>query len=527
MKTNAHLSCHRFFAIFAVIGLISSTGWAAPAPVLQAYVKPSDTETNDQFGYSVAISGSTMIIGAPNECSNATGVNGNQTNKNGFQSGAAYVFVRSGSNWTQQAYLKASNTGVGDHFGQSVAIYGDTIIVGAPSEASNASGVNGNQANDNATNSGAAYIFVRSGTNWNQQAYLKASNTGAEDRFGDSVAISGDIVIVGATVEASGSHEVNGDQNDNTVPYAGAAYAFARSGTNWSQQGYLKGPSNDEFGGSVSVSGNTAVVGNLDSPVACVFVRSGTNWTREAVFVGLDPFGDDSFGKSVAVSGDTVVVGAPEESSGMEESGAAYVFVRSGTNWIQQAFLKASNAREYDGFGNSVAIVGDTVVVGASGQGYHDDALGSGAAYVFVRHGVNWSEQAFLKICYCEASSYDAVGYSVAVYGDTVVAGAPREDSDATGMNGNQSSEQGFNSGASYVFVGLGLGPQLAITPEADGHYLIRFNADPGSTNRLQRAPTVTGPWANLATSNAPPSGIIEYRDTPPSAQAFYRTISP
>ncbi len=524
MKTNAPRSCRRFLAIFTATALVSSVGWAAPAPIRQAYVKPSDTETNDQFGSSVAVSGNTMVIGAPNECSDARGVNGNQTNKNGFQSGAAYVFVRSGSNWTQQAYLKASNTGVGDHFGQSVAIFGDTMIVGAPSESSDATGVNGNQANDNATNSGAAYIFVRTGTNWSQQAYLKASNTGAEDRFGDSVAISGDIVIVGATVEASGSHEVNGDQNDNSVPYAGAAYVFARSGTNWSQQAYLKGPpSNYEFDGSVAVSGSTAVVGNLDSPVACVFVRSGTNWTREAVFVGLDPFGDEEFGYSVAVSGDTVVVGAPGE----DESGTAYVFVRSGTNWIQQAVLHDSNDRETDRFGNSVAIVGDTVVVGAPGQGYHDDALGSGAAYVFVRHGVNWSEQAFLKICYCEASSYDTVGHSVAISGDTVVVGAPREDSDATGMNGNESSEEGFNSGAAYVFAGLGLGPQLAIAPDVSSSYFIRFSAVPGSTNRLQRAPSVTGSWTTIATSNAPPSGLLEYRDTPPSGQAFYRTVQP
>src|SRR5437667_6205519 len=179
-------------------GTYSSQAQNATLIAQQAYIKasntggpsPGDTPADyggsfgDNFGWSVAISGDTMVIGAPGEDSNATGVNGNQTNNNARDSGAAYVFVRDGTNWVQQAYLKASNTGANDLFGWSVAISGDTMVIGAPLEDSNATGVNGNQTNNSATDSGAAYVFVRDGTNWVQEAYLKASNTGASDRFG-------------------------------------------------------------------------------------------------------------------------------------------------------------------------------------------------------------------------------------------------------------------------------------------------------------------------------------------------------
>src|SRR5262249_32981521 len=154
-----------------------------------------------QLGSSVTISGDTIVVGAPYEQSNATGINGDQSNNSAMQAGAAYVFVRSGTNWSQQAYLKASNTGPNDTFGFAVAIAGDTLVVGAPGESSNATGVNGNQSDNSAAYSGAAYVFVRSGTNWTQQAYLKASNTGALDFFGIAVALSGGTIVVGAEGE--------------------------------------------------------------------------------------------------------------------------------------------------------------------------------------------------------------------------------------------------------------------------------------------------------------------------------------
>jgi len=142
-----------------------------------AYLKASNTGAFDWFGWSVAVSGGTVVVGAKGEDSSATGVNGDQTNDLEENSGAAYVFTRSGATWSQQAYLKASNTGAGDNFGWSVAIDNDTIVVGAAYEDSNATGVNGPQDNNDDSTSGAAYVFTRSGTTWSQQAYLKASNS--------------------------------------------------------------------------------------------------------------------------------------------------------------------------------------------------------------------------------------------------------------------------------------------------------------------------------------------------------------
>jgi FG-GAP repeat len=196
----------------------------------------------------------------------------------------------------QQAYLKASNTGVGDFFGISVAVSASTVVVGAPYEDSNATGVDGDQADNSAPNAGAAYVFIRSGTTWSQQAYLKASNTERNDWFGWSVAVSASTVVVGATREDSNATGVDGDQADNSATDAGAAYVFVRggSGTTWSQQAYLK-------------ASNTEAM--------------------------------DYFGRSVAVSASTVVVGAPGEDSNAtgvngdqadnsaESAGAAYVFV--------------------------------------------------------------------------------------------------------------------------------------------------------------------------------------------------------
>ncbi|WP_206212380.1 FG-GAP repeat protein, partial [Wenzhouxiangella sp. XN79A] len=460
----------------------------------QAYLKASNTEAGDEFGFSVAVSGDTVVVGAPGEDSDATGVDGDQASNAADNAGAAYVFVRAGTGWSQQAYLKASNTGVVDRFGRSVAVSGDTVVVGAPGESSNATGVDGDQASNAATRAGAAYVFVRAGTGWSQQAYLKASNTGAEDEFGESVAVSGDTVVVGAFREDSSATGVDGDQASNAALEAGAAYVFVRAGTSWSQQAYLKASNTgagDRFGESVAVSGDTVVVGarNEDSDAtgvdgdqasnaapeagaAYVFVRAGTGWSQQAYLKASSTDAFDQFGFSVAISGDTVVVGAPDEDSdatGVDgdqasnaaiSAGAAYVFVRTGTGWSQQAYLKASNTDAGDRFGESVAVSGDTVVVGAlfedsdatgvDGDQASNAAPEAGAAYVFVRAGTGWSQQAYLKASNTDAG--DLFGESVAVSGDTVVVGAPGEDSDATGVDGDPASNAASFAGAAYVF---------------------------------------------------------------------------
>ncbi len=462
----------------------------------QAYLKASNTDAIDRFGWSIAISGDTIVVGAYFEDSSATGINGNQSDNSANDSGAAYVFVRNGSNWTQQAYLKASNSNAYDEFGSSVAISGDTIVVGAWKEASAAAGVNGNQSDNSASKAGAAYVFVRSGSNWIQQAYLKASNTNEGDRFGNSVAISGDTIIVGAYCESSNATGINGDQSDNSAYWAGAAYVFNRSGSNWSQQAYLKASNTDSidgFGMSVSISGNTIVIGayaessnavgvngnqsdNSASAAgaAYVFVRSDTTWSQQAYLKASNTDSGDAFGESVAISVDTIVVGAWHEDSNStgvngnqsdnnaQNAGAAYVFVRSGTAWTQQAYLKASNTDDYDGFGRPVAIYSDTIVVltcqedsnatGIDGNQYDNSASFAGAGYVFTREGATWTQQAYIKASNTDAG--DLFGWSAAISGNTIVIGASDEGSNSTGVNGDQYDNSASMAGAAYVFVG-------------------------------------------------------------------------
>ncbi len=477
----------------------------------QAYFKASQVNSGDHFGWSVAVSGDIVVVGAYQEDSSTTGVN-SSPNELATDAGAAYVFVRSGSTWSQQAYLKASQVNAGDKFGWSVAVSGDTVVVGAIYEDSSTTGVN-SSPNELATDAGAAYVFVRSGSTWSQQAYLKASQVTGYDQFGYSVAVSGDTVVVGAPNEDSSTTGINSTP-DELASYSGAAYVFERSGSSWNQQAYLKASqvnAGDFFGWSVAVSGNTVVVGAWfeDSSTtgvnstpnegasaagaAYVFVRSGSTWSQQAYLKASQVNGGDWFGNSVAVSGDTVVVGVPNEASSTmgvnstpnelaTDAGAAYVFVRSGSTWSQQAYLKASQVNAGDVFGWSVAVSGDTVVVGAiyedsSTTGVNstpnESAESAGAAYVFVRSSSTWSQQTYLKAS--QVNEFDEFGWSVAVSGNTVVVGARFEDSSTTGVNSTP-NELASEAGAAYIFTGLGPTPDIAVTQAA-------AVADAGSTD--------------------------------------------
>ncbi len=468
-------------------------------PIAQrAYLKASNIDSSDYFGSAVAVYGDTVVVGAPGEDSNSNGINGNQADETAPDSGAAYVFVRNGTAWTQQAYLKASNSLDADYFGSAVALSGDTLVVGAPFESSNARGVNGT-GNYHSSFSGAAYVFVRNGAVWTQQAYVKASNTGVDNYFGYSVALSGDTLVVGAFGEASNATGVNGNQADSSAPLSGAAYVFARIGNVWAQQAYLKASNSnalDYFGASVAVSGDTAVVAApyedsgatgvngsqadetaMDAGAAYVFVRTGTAWAQQAYLKASNTDPSDSFGFSVAVLGDTVAVGAAGESSGATgvngnqadngtpASGAAYVFARAGTVWNQQAYLKASNTGVSDSFGWSIAMGADTVVVGAVGEASNSPGVNgnqadnseanSGAAYVFARSGSAWSQLAYLKASNPAAGS--EFGWGVAAFGDTVVSGSPFESGGAA------------ESGACYFFDGVAACVSPAVTTQPVG----------------------------------------------------------
>ncbi|MHC4609522.1 MAG: MXAN_6577-like cysteine-rich protein, partial [Planctomycetota bacterium] len=359
----------------------------------------------------------------------------------------------------------------------------------APREASSATGVNGNQADNSAPDAGAAYVFFRSGTTWSQEAYLKASNTDAGDGFGgnpnntqvNSVAISGDTVIVGALLEASSSTGVNGNEADNSAPSSGAAYVFVGDGMgNWSQQAYLKASNTDAadvFGYSVAVSGDTVVVGAIGEASESTLTDAPLSPPAPCCSsIPLLPCGWDG---AYCDSGPWCPPGTdcrtPQLDNSAPASGAAYVFFRSGTTWSQEAYLKAWNTDAGDSFGHSVGISGDTVVVGAPFEdsfvpgGFQIDpfnpcqvddnlmgAPNSGAAYIFTRSGGVWDSQWYLKAA--NTGSNDQFGRSVAVSGDTVVVGAPFECSDHFGVITSGECDQGKGnncaqfSGAAYVF---------------------------------------------------------------------------
>ena len=400
----------------------------------EAYVKASSSDPDDLFGYSLSLSndGNTLAVGAIFEDSSTTGIN-TAPDEAAADAGAAYVFARSGSTWSQQAYVKASNTGSLDRFGYSVALSGDgdTLAVGAAGEASNATGINGDQTNNSLGGAGAVYVFTRSAGTWSQQAYVKASNTDGGDEFGSSVALSadGNTLAVGAALEDGAGTGVNPTPN-NALVDSGAVYVFARNAGVWSQQAYVK-------------ASNTGVL--------------------------------DLFGTSVALSGDgnTLAVGAPQEDSnatgvggGSNElasnAGAVYVLTRSGTTWTPQAYVKASNTGALDNFGVSVALSSDgsTLAVGASGEASgttgigtapDEAAAGAGAAYVFTVSGGTWSQQAYVKASNTGAGDLFGASVGLSSDGSTLAVGASAEASSTTGL-GTTPNEAAPGAGAAYLY---------------------------------------------------------------------------
>jgi len=470
-------------------------------PKTIAYMKASNAKKDDQFGYTVALSGdgNTMAVGTNSEDSAAKGINGNQADHSALSAGAVYVFIRSGETWVQQAYVKASNAKAGDQFGSSLALSGEgnTMVVGATGESSSATGVNGNQADTSMAGAGAVYVFTRSGATWSQQAYIKASNTGEKeegDQFGYSLALSGDgnTLAAGAIAEDSAATGINGNGADNSADGSGAAYVFVRNGSSWSQQAYVK-PWNTVvrgglFGYSVGLSGNgdTMAVGAYDEDrgkgAAYIFTRSGSTWSQQNRLTSSNAEPGDSLGCSVAVSddGNTIVAGAFDEDSllrGIQppnegsndarsdvSTGAAYVFVRNGTAWTQQAFIKATNTRLNDQFAWALALSrdGNTLAVGAhledSGatglNGNQEDASAedSGAVYVYVRTGTTWTPASYVKASNTKASA--EFGISLALNGDgkVLAVGAFKEGGGGTGVNPAHAAKPAPESGAAYVY---------------------------------------------------------------------------
>jgi len=486
-----------------------------------AYLKASNPRPDAKLGFGSALTGKTLVISrdgntlavsAPDESSAATGINGNQKDDTAGGSGAVYIFTRGGAGkpWAQEAYLKASNTDAYDSFGFSLAISanGTTLAVTATREDSSARGISGNQANNDAEDSGAAYVFNRAGGKWTQQAYVKASNADAGDQFGWSVALSddGNVMAVGAPTESSKARGVNGDQSDNSAANAGAVYMFNRAGSAWSQTSYLKGEQTDpgdlfgfcvdfssdgntlaacgfdEDGGVAGVNGNQADNSKGGSGCVYIFVRDGGSWKQTTYLKQSNlNHNQDAFGSAIALSGDgkTLAVDAADEDGtvggingkqydgeqiGDNSNGALYIFVNNNGAWSQQAYIKSSNVRVNDLFGIRLAISRDGNTVAASsmlqgggGRGpgasqQEFSAEESGAVYVFTRTGTAWTQRAYLKSPNSDA--YDEFGSGVAMSGDanTLAIAAFGEDGGSSGVGGNTADNSVRASGAVYVY---------------------------------------------------------------------------
>ena len=336
--------------------------------------------------------------------------------------------INSPEAFLETARLTAADGAENDYFGSSVVVSGDFAVVGSYNDDT----VRGDGA-------GSAFVYVRNGNVWTLQQKLTAADGAADDNFGVAVAMSGDTIVIGA------------DRDDTA---AGSAYVFTRNGNVWTQQQKLTAFDRsgfDLFGHSVSISGETVVVGSfnadtpgaVDSGAAYVFTRSVGVWTLQQKLIASDADFRDNFGFSVAMGGDTVVVGAYQDDlvAGVD-SGSAYVFTRTGSQWAQQQKLTASDAAEGDFFGVSAAISGNTVVIGA----FFDDTVrgdSAGSAYVFIRTGTVWSQQQHLFAS--DGAAIDDFGYSVAISGNAIVVGAVAGDTSA-----------GTNSGSAYLFTRTG-----------------------------------------------------------------------
>jgi hypothetical protein len=471
----------------------------------RAKLTADDGAATDHFGVSVSIDGDTMVIAAHSD------------DDKGDNSGSAYVYTRDtagdlASNWTQVAKLTAGDGAVNDRFGYSVSIDGDTMVIGAY------------QDDDKGDSSGSAYVYTRDtagdlASNWTQVAKLTAGDGAAIDLFGYSVSIDGDTVVIGAW------------KDDDKGDSSGSAYVYTRDtagdlASNWTQVAKLTagdGAVNDVFGYSVSIDGDTVVIGahydddkGLNSGSAYVYTRDtagdlASNWTQVAKLTADDGAADDYFGRSVSIDGSTVVIGAHYDDDKGSNSGSAYVFARDtagdlASNWTQIAKLTADDRAVNDNFGYSVSIDGDTMVIGAWND--DDKGLNSGSAYVFTRDTAgelasNWTQVD--KLNATDGAAGDEFGYSVSIDGDTIVIGA-RLDND-----------KGSASGSAYVF-SIHFPPCDASSPPANGAV--------GDCTSVFESGTTCQPVCDPGYAVSGPSTCKDGVSRPRSASGFF-TSSP
>lgn len=474
----------------------------APAWNQESYIKASNPIESEQLGFAVAMSGDggTLAIGAPMNGNSASGVYSGPVagDDSSYGSGAVYLYTRTGRDWRQQSFLKASNSGINDQFGSAVAISGDgnTLAVSAAFEDGGGTGIDADQSDNSLGQSGAVYLFSRMDDIWSQTAYVKASNAGDPsdgDTFGYSIGLSddGSTLAVGAPGEDSAATEIGGDETDNSATAAGAVYVFARDGGEWSQQAYVKNSNNAAgalFGYAVALDngGDTLAASAYDEDggrgALYLFTRNQGGWSEEARLQASNTESQDSMGVWIGISDDggTVAVGAPDEDSFLTgippgdeghtdqetntSAGAVYVFARDDGAWAQQAFIKASNTGLEDWFGVRLALSGDgnTLAVGSPNEdsaargldGNQDDdsAPEAGAVYTYTRSGRAWNHEAYLKGA--NTVQFDEFGSALALdrSGTMLAVGARFEDGASAGTDADATGDPVSDSGAVYVF---------------------------------------------------------------------------
>ncbi|MGE0762764.1 MAG: Calx-beta domain-containing protein [Bdellovibrionales bacterium] len=435
----------------AVVYARSGSTW-----VRQATLLPPAPDTFDYFGRKVRVSGNTAVMSTGDEDSLATGVingTGAAFNEGASASGAALVYKRTGNTWVQEAYLKASNAEADDGFGFAIDLDEDTVVVGAYKEDSSVTGITagtGGSSDNTAADAGAVYVFKRTGNTWVQEAFLKANNTGADDQFGYSVAVSQNTVVVTAPNEDSSLTGVSngpGFTDNELGANDGSAYVFRRTGSTWVQEAILRSSGAGGqlfFGNDIDISADSIIVANYLDYSDETGVKNGTD----------GPINSDA-----------------------SASGAAYIFKRTGLTWVQESYLKAGNSEANDEFARGgVAISGNLAAVGSiredsissqvingTASATDNDGVNSGAVYVYRRTGNTWVQSAYLKASNGKAG--DLFGSSVAIDGDTLIVGAEEESSTATQV-ANQAwapaFAQGSSIGAAYVFYYKGA-PEVVI----------------------------------------------------------------
>jgi hypothetical protein len=508
----------------------------------QAMLQGPDTLAGDDFGDTVSVDGDTVVVGAPCDDTGA-----------GAEAGSAYVFVRSGTVWSFQQQLLASDAAADDRFATNVSVSGDTILVGAPRD------------DDLGNLTGSAYVFVRSGTTWSEQAKLLAPDGLDEDRFGSASALDGDTALLGAPfddtvtgtdagsvyafvrsgttwsfqdklIQSSSSFQfgraldLGGDRA--LIGEAPGAWSYTRSGSVWSLEQELPGWGNDgDFGAAVTFDGGTALVG---APLSCavfLYTYDGALWNPQDRFTATGAAPQDELGSGVALAGSQALLGAPRHDAPVHDAGAVYitdiatgtgcvspdfvlveqadsvsvsvdtaalgqlafvggtvfVYTRTGTTWTEQAQLVSSDPEVTDGFAGSVSLDGDTLAAGARSQ---DGAeTNSGAAYVFVRNGTAWSEQARLEPS--DPAAFDLFGWDLDLDGDTLVCSSPLDD-----------HAGGANAGSAYIFVRSG-------TLWTEQAKLVA--SDAGVTNEFGEAVTLDGDTAVVGATGGTDPGVYVF----------------